>query len=310
MSSELSPKEMTLHNAVCTGRLTALRARIAASESIETRDDDGRTPLMIAVEMGRIDALRALIEAGSMLDAATVLSEPDPSRRPLAPGVKAISRLGLLELIGPIVGGQAAVKARRKNQNGPTALMIAAAAGHAEAVHDLLAAGASPSLRDCDGFPALSHAAALGHAAIVHALVLAGAEIDPIDQFDMTPITLAALNGHAEAIHELAGAGARLSATKPMAFSPLHAAAHYGHTKAVRALLTAGADVNAKVYNDTPLGMALAKGRAERRQVDSEDADLSTLNSCPKLIKMKTIVLGPRGSPIIDHLEVGCVDFL
>jgi len=120
------------------------------------------------------------IEAGSMLDAATVLSEPDPSRRPLEPGVKAISRLGLLELIGPIVGGQAAVKARRKNQNGPTALMIVGAAGHAEAVDDLLAAGASPSLRDCDGFSALSYAAALGHAAIVHALVLAGAEIDPI----------------------------------------------------------------------------------------------------------------------------------
>jgi len=115
-----------------------------------------------------------------MLDAATVLSEPDPSRRPLEPGVKAISRLGLLELIGPIVGGQAAVKARRKNQNGPTALMIVGAAGHAEAVDDLLAAGASPSLRDCDGFSALSYAAALGHAAIVHALVLAGAEIDPI----------------------------------------------------------------------------------------------------------------------------------
>ena len=48
-----------------------------------------------------------------------------------------------------------------------------------------------------------------------------------------------------------------------MAFSPLHAAAHYGHTEAARALLTAGADANAKVYNDTPLGMALAKGRIE-----------------------------------------------
>ena len=67
ISSELSPKEMTLHDAVYTGTLTALRARIAASEPIETRDDEGRTPLMIAAEMGRIDVLRALTEAGSML---------------------------------------------------------------------------------------------------------------------------------------------------------------------------------------------------------------------------------------------------
>jgi len=88
MSSELSPKEMTLHDAVHTGTLTALRARIAA---IETRDDDGRTPLMIAAEMSRIDALRVLIEAEAMLDAATVLSDPDPSRRPLEPGVKSIN---------------------------------------------------------------------------------------------------------------------------------------------------------------------------------------------------------------------------
>ncbi len=91
MSSELSPKEMTLHDAMYTGTLTALRARIAASEPIETRDDDGRTPLMIAAEMSRIDALRALIEAEAMLDAATVLSDPDPSRRPLEPGVKSIN---------------------------------------------------------------------------------------------------------------------------------------------------------------------------------------------------------------------------
>lgn len=216
-----------------------------------------------AARVGDLNALRALIEAGTPLDVSAEPAEPDRGHTPDGPAAEIAIRYGLIEVVGSIVGGKGSVRPKRKDQNGPTALMIASAAGQTDAVGLLLGAGAAVDVQDRDGFTALSYASALGHAAIVAMLLQAGAEVNSIDHFDMTPITLAALSGHAEAARVLAQAGARLSGTGSMCLGPLHSAAFQGHAEVVRVLLEAGADPNALELTRSPLDWAFSKKHTE-----------------------------------------------
>jgi ankyrin repeat protein len=224
---------MSLHHLAMTGKPSALRGAMAEGISIESRDEHGQTPLMAAASANRAESIRILMQAGAHPHGYSDPRDLGRGETPVAsPGEVAV-RHGLLELIAPIVGGQARVKEKRTTADGPSALMIASALDHAEAVEALLAGGASADLRERDGFSALSYASALGHAGIVRRLLEAGAEVNQVDHYKMKPVVLAALFGSAEAVRVLCEAEANASPADP-----------WKHT--LKLLIDAGADVNGR----------------------------------------------------------------
>ena len=121
----------------------ALRGDAAAvRRGLETDPDApatyGTTPLALAARFGRVEALRALLEAGA---------DPDrrgPDRYGATPLMQA-ARAGSLEALDTLLEAGAHVDAR--DRYGSTALVWAAQGGSAEAAERLLGAGADRSAR-------------------------------------------------------------------------------------------------------------------------------------------------------------------
>jgi hypothetical protein len=96
------------------------------------------------------------------------------------------------------------------DEYGHTPLHYAAAAGHAECVALLLAAGAAVNAAACGALP-LHRAAYGGHARVVAQLLAAGSRVDAPDTATgdgRTPLAKAASNGHAAVVGMLLAAGA------------------------------------------------------------------------------------------------------
>jgi len=113
-----------------------------------------------------------------------------------------------------------------------------AAAGDAEAVRALLAAGARVDDRDAAGQTPLMVAVRGGHAAVAQMLLAGGAEVDARDGRLDTPFLAAGRDGNAPLLELLAAVGANPALTNRYGGTALIPACERGHLDAVRVLLT------------------------------------------------------------------------
>ncbi|WP_418956465.1 ankyrin repeat domain-containing protein [Streptomyces tritici] len=135
------------------------------------------------------------------------------------------------------------VPADTADEDGQTALYLAAVANRPAAVRILLAAGADPergSGEDGGDLP-LCGAACGGHTEAVRALLSAGAVADRQEEFGFTAMAWAVRQGHADTVQALLEHGADPNLPGPDGLPPLVAAARRGSTGCVRALLDFGA---------------------------------------------------------------------
>lgn len=146
----------------------------------------------------------------------------------------------------------------RDNQ-GITALMVAATHGATRATQALLSAHASPDLRSISHTSALDMAVRGAHEALALQLMDAHADIHAGGMHNRTPVHLAASAGACQALEGLIARGATVTQQDEQGWTPLMAAASSGKLACVRALLAAGADPS----------VALADGR---RAVDVSTA--------------------------------------
>ena len=103
----------------------------------------------------------------------------------------------------------AGFKVNAKRTDGRTALMVAAAAGSAEAMEALLEAGADVNAQDEAGFTSLATAVERRRTAQVSALLAHGAKLELAIKTGQTPLFLAAGYGNAEIVELLLKAGAK-----------------------------------------------------------------------------------------------------
>ncbi|MFF7253155.1 ankyrin repeat domain-containing protein [Streptomyces microflavus] len=175
-----------LLTAARTGDTDGVRTAIEGGARVDARDEELRTPLLLAVHGDRVEAARMLVAAGADPDAQD-RREESPW---LATGVTgSVAMLHVLLPAGPDLtlrnrfGGSALIPASERghvayvrevlrltdidvdhvNRLGWTALLEAVILGdggraHLEVVEALLAAGATPGLPDGDGVTALAHA--------------------------------------------------------------------------------------------------------------------------------------------------------
>ncbi|MEV6196434.1 ankyrin repeat domain-containing protein [Streptomyces sp. NPDC051920] len=127
--------------------------------------------------------------------------------------------------------------------NDPTALLFPAVyEGDEDAVVRLLRAGVSPEAVDEDGQSALYLAAVSDRPAVVRLLLVAGAEPDRLSLGTDAPLCGAACGGHTEVVRALLAAGAHPDTVEAFGFTALTWALRRGHTAVAEALLAAGAD--------------------------------------------------------------------
>jgi hypothetical protein len=154
----------------------------------------------------------------------------------------------------------------RDAAEGRTALFLAAANGHAEAVEALARLGgnvdatADPLVFDCTP---MYIAVQEGHEAVIEVLGRLGADVNRAVKDGRTPLSTAAIKGHTAAIEALGKLGADVNRAENDGRTPLFRAAEKGHTAAIEALGKLGADVNRASNNGrTPLAIAIIKGHA------------------------------------------------
>jgi ankyrin repeat protein len=145
------------------------------------------------------------------------------------------ARTGTLPVVKALLS-HGAIPDPKDDRRGQTALMWAAAEGHAPVVQALIGAGADFKVRVPSGLTPLSFAVRGGHTGVVRVLLEAGADVNEIvpvegrrrgyggrlPQAGATPLLLAVMNAHFELAAELLDAGANPNADLP-GYTVLHA---------------------------------------------------------------------------------------
>lgn len=186
--------DQRLLDAARAGNATEVRAALDAGARAEARDTELRTPLLLAVLGGHVDAAGVLVAAGADVDAqdhradspwlATGVTGSVAMLHvllPAGPDLKLRNRFGGISVIPASERGHVAyvrevlrvtdIDVDHINDLGWTALLEAVILGdggraHQEIVELLLAAGAAPDLADRDGVTPLAHAERHGFAEI------------------------------------------------------------------------------------------------------------------------------------------------
>ena len=142
-----------------------LRAMLAGGARVNTREEDGSTPLFAAVESGNTEIVELLLSHGTKINARNKLKE--------TPLMK-LDGDSTKELVELLVRHGADVSAKAKN--GDTALILAARDAKFAVVKALIDAGADVNAVNNDGQTALINAANQDDVEVVRLLLIAGAD--------------------------------------------------------------------------------------------------------------------------------------
>ena len=192
-----------LHAAVATGDVAEIARALDAGADLEARDPAGRTPLLVAVEADRIDAVRLLLERGADINA-----QADNKDTPwLQAG--ALGRAEMIRLMIPI-GPDFSVR----NRFGGNALIPACERGHVEAIEVLLTSGIDVDHVNDLGWTCLLEIVILGdggsrHQEAARLVLAAGADPNLADGNGVRPLAHAEERGQVEVSRIIREAGGR-----------------------------------------------------------------------------------------------------
>ena len=244
-----------LHRAAHEGDAFAVGLLLGTGGEVDAATRHGVTPLALASARGHAAVVETLLDGGADPNRASPQGETP---------LMVAARTGVLDSVEALLrhGAGARVDAREE-WRGQTALMWAAAEGHAPVVAPLVAAGADVDARSDGGFTPLAFAVRAGHGGTVEALVKAGADVGLALPDGTSPLHLAVINAHYEVALQLLEHGADPAAAEP-GWTPLHQLVwtrrpnrHYNNPAAfptgtvtdlelARALVAHGADVDAR----------------------------------------------------------------
>ena len=263
---------------------------IDAGADIEARDEDLCTPLMSSCGKGELPIVKMLLKAGAEVRATDKVGR---TCLIMAAG------FGHTETVRYLVGlPDMDVVMSIKDEEGYTAVLVAAELDSADVMKVLIDAGADIETKNNEGRSPLSMASKFGKLEVVKVLVRAGAKVCVTDNIGGTCLTLAGGRGHTETVRTLLcmpgvdvndsfhrnytallcavrqedsdlvqvliGAGADIEVKDGSGCSPLHTACEKGELAIVQMLVEAGADV--RVVDDrgnTCLLLAADHGHTE-----------------------------------------------
>jgi len=181
-----------LHTAARQDDVRTLQQLLAQGAQLDSRDDQGRTALLVATHDNKVAAAEALIEAGADVNAKDNIND--------SPYLYAGAR-GLNDILRLTLNHGADLKST--NRYGGTALIPAAERGHVETVQMLIDAGVDVNHLNRLHWTALMEAVVLGdggprHVDIVRRLLAAGADRQIADKDGVTALEHARQRGYRE----------------------------------------------------------------------------------------------------------------
>ena len=191
----------TLGQLAFDGDEDALRQRFAAGASPNDPAEfmQGFPVLCIAAQLGHVNVMRVLLEAGASLEATR--SQTGANALLMA------AHNGHVECAEALLKGGANPEAT--NNNGFTALLKAAQNGHASCVEALLKRGANPEATEPKwGATSLIQAAFAGQPESIRALLQGGAKLEATGKTRGTALHAAAQEGCAGCVEALVKGGA------------------------------------------------------------------------------------------------------
>ncbi|KAJ8722652.1 hypothetical protein PYW07_003832 [Mythimna separata] len=226
----------TLSQLVTSDNLAELQQYIANNKnvSIDDKDENGTTALMLASENGRVAAVRLLLASGADAGAADA-----DGWTPLA----FAARGGHLSIAKELLDAGARVDSR--DCGGWTPLLWASYKGHEEIVALLLEKGADVHAHGNYNINSLVWAAGRKHSGVVQQLLAAGARPNSCDKYATSALTWAARAGDVAACAALLRAGADANTAGMYCWTPLLQATHGNHFEIVHMLLEHKPNVNA-----------------------------------------------------------------
>ena len=221
------PDGMTaLHWAAHQDDLDLTTLLVRAGANVKAASRYGVTPLSLACTNGNAPIVDLLLKAGADPNAALPGGETP---------LMTAARTGAPAVVKALLAHGARVDAK-DDRRGQSALMWAAAEGHAPIVRDLIRAGADFRTRLPSGFTPLLFAVREGRLDVVRVLLEAGADVNEPIPMDgrrrgyggrlppggATPLLVAVTNAHYELASALLDAGANPNADLP-GYTVLHA---------------------------------------------------------------------------------------
>lgn len=180
-------------------------------------------------------------------------------------GLMAAAAAGDADRIRALVA--AGANTDERDARGRTPLMVAIYGRHHDAAKTLIALGADDGALDNQRYDAVTIASVIDDPVSLRLLIEAGADAGLITSpYDGTALIAAAHLGHVAVVRELIAAGAPLDHVNNLGWTALIEAIVLGdggaaHTAVVRDLIEAGADLNLPDRRGvTPLGLARARG--------------------------------------------------
>ena len=244
---------------ISRGDMSAVVLFVNAGMDIDTPNEQGWTPLMVALFEGREEVALFLIKKG-----ANVNFSDRSGYRP----VHWAAFKGYTTVIDEIVTRSGDVNA--ETDYGWTALLQAASLGHVATVDCLMRHGAKPNSRDKEGAAAIHKAASNDHGDVARALVRGGAARDLEGTDRMTALHIAARLGYDDTVEALLELGCSLAAKDTRGATPLHLAAGNNHIVVLEQLISLKPVIAARDKEGaTPLVYAVRTGAiaAARRLV-------------------------------------------
>lgn len=223
---------------------------IESDADLNAKDDDGRTLLSHAAELGRHNIIQLLIETGK-IDLNETDDETDMTPLHWATKKGHISAVKLLT----DAGAQLEMKEKEYQM---AALGLAIHHKQKDIFNFLLERGARIHTPDKDGRTTLYNAACWGELTIIQQLVDRGVDINARTSDGETALIPIIQGGNFDAVRLLVERGADVNAKDSFGFMPLHCAVAR-NVDTFRLLLERGADVNAERNNELiPFHRAMA----------------------------------------------------
>jgi len=273
----------SLHEAAYAGDIEQVKLLISSGADVNSRDEEGRTPLHRA---RRIEVVQLLIEAGADVnakdnDGATPLHVAGGARRlavvesliSKGADITAKTQDGLSPVDAAMVSQprwlcpprrKAVVELFIAKGAQVSTIHLAAYVGNVQKVKEFLEQGIQVNTKGVYEKTPLHFAADQGHMDVVELLLAAGADVNAQDDGGLTPLHYAAPTGRKEVAELLIGKGADVNSKDKQGLTPFFYALTFSRTDIGRLLIEKGADVHAKdQYGYTLLHWAVLMGNIE-----------------------------------------------
>ncbi|XP_071086322.1 ankyrin-3-like, partial [Haliotis cracherodii] len=271
MSSVNNSGDNILHQA-CSGGDVEIVKRILALEKVDinSRDQNGETPVMMAARDGHVQLVEVLVKKGA--DMSLVNNGGDNILHQACKG-------GDIETVKEVLA-QDKLDINSRGKTGQTPVMKAARAGYG----GLVKKGADMTLVNNDGDDILHQSCRGGDVETVK-IVLAQNKlrINSRAKNGWTPVMMAARAGHRELVDFLVKKGADMSLVNNGSDNILHQACRGGDIETVKGVLAhkqLGINIRGK-NGETPVMMAAMAGHGELVAfLVKKGADMSVVNIC------------------------------